>query len=260
MTGSIKSDEQKALNPMALNKGMILVGLAGVVIGGGAVGGLAATGNITGHMDRAEIENIVRDYLMTHPEIIPAAMERLQQREQAKQVATYRDLLEKPFAGAWAGNEKGDVVLVEFFDYACGYCRTSVKDVDRLLASDPKLKIVFRELPILSAESEQAAKASLSAAQSGKFYAFHSALFAAGPLSTATLNKTVDQTGIVPQLSDPAIAQELEKNVAIARKLGFSGTPTFVIGDRVISGAVGYDTLRKAVDETRKARIAGQKD
>ncbi len=245
---------------MKLNKGMILAGLAGLVIGGGAVGGLAATGKIAGQMDRAEIENIVRDYLMTHPEVIPAAMERLQQREQAKQIATYRSMLETPFPGAWAGNEKGDVVLVEFFDYACGYCRASVKDVDRLLASDPKLKIVFRELPILSAESEQAAKASLSAAQAGKFYAFHSALFAAGPLSSASLNKTVDQAGIVPKLTDPAIAQELEKNVAIARKLGFSGTPTFVVGDRVISGAVGYDTLRQAVADARKARTAGQKD
>ncbi|WP_221792346.1 hypothetical protein [Aquisediminimonas sediminicola] len=122
---------------MKLNKGMILAGLAGLVIGGGTVGGLAATGKIAGHMDRAEIENIVRDYLMTHPEVIPAAMERLQQREQAKQIATYRSMLETPFAGAWAGNEKGDVVLVEFFDYACGYCRASVKDVDRLLKSDP---------------------------------------------------------------------------------------------------------------------------
>ena len=114
------------------------------------------------------VEGFVRDYLLEHPEIIPAAMERLQQREQGKQIAIYREALEVPFPGAWAGAKDGDVVLVEFFDYACGYCRASMKDVDRLIRDDPKLKVVFRELPILSRDSEPAARLALVAARRGR--------------------------------------------------------------------------------------------
>lgn len=245
---------------IATNKGMILAGLVGMVIGGGAVAGLAATGNGPGKIDRQEVETIIRDYLLSHPEIIPAAMERLQQREQAKQIDVYRSVLETPFSGAWAGNEKGDVVVVEFFDYACGYCRSSVKDVDRLIAEDSKLKIVFREMPILSAESEQAAKASLTAAQQGKFYDFHKAVFAAGQLSPQSLNQVIDKQGIVPKSSDPAINEEIGRNLTAARKLGISGTPTFIIGDRIIAGAVGYETLKQAVAEVRAARAGSKKD
>ena len=243
---------------MAINKGVALGVLAGLLVGGAAVAGLASTGKLSASSDRVVVEGFVREYLLEHPEIIPAAMERLQQREQGKQIAIYREALEVPFPGAWAGAKDGDVVLVEFFDYACGYCRASMKDVDRLIRDDPKLKVVFRELPILSAESEQAAKASLSAALAGKFYAFHTMVYGAGSLSAASLNKAVDANGVVPRTSDPAIAQEIEKNLGIARKLGISGTPTFIIGNRIISGAVGYDELKKAVDEARKAR-AGQK-
>lgn len=243
---------------MVINKGVAIGVLAGLLVGGAAVAGLASTGNLSGSTDRTVVEGFVRDYLLEHPEIIPAAMERLQQREQGKQIAIYREALEVPFPGAWAGASNGDVVLVEFFDYACGYCRASMKDVDRLIREDSKLKVVFRELPILSAESEQAAKASLSAALEGKFYAFHTTVYGSGPLTVATLNKAVDSNGVVPRASDPAIAQEIDKNLGIARKLGISGTPTFIVGNRIISGAVGYEELKKAVSEARKAR-AGQK-
>mgnify|MGYP000258750464 CR=1 FL=1 len=118
---------------------------------------------------KADVEAIVRDYILEHPEIIPQAIERYREKQSEGAYAANKAALETPFASAWAGNEKGDVTLVMFTDYACGYCRTSVPDVDRLLADDPKLKVVWREIPILGPGSEIAAKASLAAARQGAF-------------------------------------------------------------------------------------------
>ena len=103
--------------------------------------------------DQAAIEEIVRNYILEHPEILPQAMERLQARENGKQVASAGDALSTPFPGAVLGNPNGSVTLVEFTDYACGYCRTSVPEVEALIAANPDLKVVIRELPILSPAS-----------------------------------------------------------------------------------------------------------
>ena len=128
--------------------------------------------------DRARIEVVVRDYILDHPDIIPEAIDRLRHRELAQAIEANRAAYETPFANAWAGAKDGDVVLVEFFDYACGYCRKSNADIDRLLAEDKKLKVVWREYPVLGQDSLIAAEASLVAARQGKFRQFHDALFA----------------------------------------------------------------------------------
>ena len=151
-----------------------------MAVAGGAVA-LPAAG------DRAAIERMVRDYILAHPEIIPEAMARLQQRETGKLVDASRAAIETPFPGAWAGAKDGDVTLVEFFDYACGYCRQAVPDIERLLAEDKKLRIVFRELPILGPGSEDAAKASLVAAKQGRFLDFHRRMYAAGRPAAASI-------------------------------------------------------------------------
>jgi hypothetical protein len=109
---------------------------------------------------------------MAEPEILPKAMEELERKQAAAAVTPRRAQFETPFAGAWAGAQDGDVVLVEFFDYACGYCRQSNEAIDRLLAEDPKLKVVWRELPVLGPASQQAAYASMAAAQQGAFVPF----------------------------------------------------------------------------------------
>ncbi|MET0138332.1 MAG: DsbA family protein, partial [Sphingobium sp.] len=154
-----------------------LVGMVGI----GAAAGAALTADKPGDVpaaDRARIETVVRDYILAHPEIIPEAIERLRGREAAKAVNDNRKDLETPYSGAWEGAADGDVVLVEFFDYACGYCRATAPYITRLLAEDRKLKVVYRELPILGEESIQASRVALLAADTGKYPAFHKAMYA----------------------------------------------------------------------------------
>jgi hypothetical protein len=106
--------------------------------------------------DRAAIETIVREYILTHPEILPQAMENLQSQNLSKVVASNRQRIETPVGDAWEGAPNADVTLVEFYDYACGYCRASIADIDRLLAEDKKLKIVYRDMPVLGQDSVEA--------------------------------------------------------------------------------------------------------
>ena len=224
-------------------------------------GGTSSPGNAqaVGQMDRSQVEGIVRDYILAHPEIIPEAMERLQSKRTASIVAQHRSQLETPFAGGWEGARDGDVVLVEFFDYACGYCRASLPDIDRLLAEDKKLKVVYRELPILSEESNEAAKASLYAAKQGQYGAFHRALYAAGRPSKEGVDAAAKKAGVDPAAlkaatNAPDISAEIENNIRLAQALQATGTPTWVVGDQVLSGAVGYEALKEAIARARLAR------
>jgi protein-disulfide isomerase len=217
----------------------------------GAAAGAAAMAAGSGYF--------VRSYLLGNPEVIPEAMELLQAREEAKVVDTHRAALETPFEGAWAGARDGDVVLVEFFDYACGYCRKSNPEVDRLLAEDKRLKVVWREWPVLGANSEAAAAASLAAARAGKFKLFYDKLFALGRPTPEAVVEAQRGVGItaeqVAQISaSPIFQRELAKNYQLARALNASGTPTFVVGDRIFQGAVGYEALKDAIAEAREGR------
>ncbi len=224
-----------------------IAGVAGLLLGAAAVGGyygFAAP-------DRAQTEAIVRDYILAHGEILPEAMQRLQQRQAAASVGRHRAALEAPFHGAWAGAADGDVVLVEFFDYACAYCRASNADVERLLREDPRLKVVWRELPVLGPASEAAAHASLAAAQAGRFRAFYQRMFDLGRPSEAAVAQAASETGVAAAAPTPEGRAELARNMALARQIGATGTPTFVVGDRVFEGAVGYQTLKDAIAAAR---------
>lgn len=206
---------------------------------------------------RAEIERIVHDYILENPEILPQAMERLQAKRMSTTIEEHRREIETPFAdGAWEGAKDADVVLVEFFDYACGYCRAALPDLARLLKADPRLKIVYRELPILSQQSGEAARVSLLAAEQGKYAPFHQALYAAGPVTrtsvlSAAARVGIDRAAAQAALTDKRYDGEIEKNLRLAQALGATGTPTFVVGDQLLSGAVGYDALRKAIEAAR---------
>lgn len=207
---------------------------------------------------RDAIDAMVRQYILDHPEVIPEAINRLQEREVAKLLDSNRSEIETPFAGAWAGNPDGDVVMVEFFDYACPYCRASKADVDKLLAEDKSLKVVYRDFPVLGPASDEAAMASLSAAQQGKYKAFHNAMFAAGRPSREKVITTVrqarlDEVRTARDLGASALRAEIQKNLDLGRALGLTGTPAYVIGDRILSGAVGYDEMKKAIAEARAA-------
>jgi protein-disulfide isomerase len=221
-------------------KTALAAGLVGALVGGGAVA----------YASRQS----VRDYLLENPEVLPEAMDRLRERQAARMVSLNRAALETPFAGAWAGAKDGDVVLVEFFDYACGFCRKSNADVDRLLREDPKLKVVWREWPVLGPDSEAAARISLAAARAGRFKPFHDRLFAAGRPSPDAVKEAGAALGVGQSVSAPEAEQELAKNFQLARSLEASGTPTFVVGDQILQGAVGYQALKDAIREAREAR------
>ncbi|MEQ1688708.1 MAG: thioredoxin domain-containing protein, partial [Sphingopyxis sp.] len=218
---------------------------------GGFVGGMMWSGGVS---ERASTERIVHDYILNHPEIIPQAMERLQATRTAEVVGRNRAAIERPFSGAWAGAADGDAVLVVFTDYACTFCRASEADIERLLREDRRLKIVFRELPILSQESEPAARLALTAARSGRYMDVHRALFASGNPDAAARSAVASRYVVdaaPATLANPAITAELRANVALARELGFDGTPSWVIGDTVLNGAVGYDALKAAIAAAR---------
>jgi len=205
---------------------------------------------------RAQIEQIVHDYILEHPEILPEAMERLQAKRVGNVIEERRSDIETPYAGAWEGAQKGDIVLVEFFDYACGYCRASLPDIAKLVGEDKKLKVVYREMPILSDESNAAAHVSLLAAERNVYMPFHKALYAEGRVTQDSILKAAASVGIDRKTAEAAIADkryaaEIEKNIRIAQALGANGTPTFVVGGQMLAGAVGYDGLKKAVGEER---------
>ncbi|MEO1168107.1 MAG: DsbA family protein [Pseudomonadota bacterium] len=209
-------------------------------------------------LDRADLEIVIREYILANPEIIPEAMERLQERRMVQMISSVRDDLETPFAGAWIGAADADVTVVEFFDYACGFCRTSLPDIERLVEEDPNVRVVFRELPILSEESVDAARVSLSAAKQREYFEFHRAMYAEGrpgPASIAAAQRRagLDAGQVRRDIDDAAIDAELSRNRDLAVQLEVNGTPAFVIGDRILAGAVGYDRLREAVAEARAA-------
>ncbi|MBX3560210.1 MAG: DsbA family protein [Sphingomonas sp.] len=224
-------------------------GLAGLLIGAVAVAGWYGFRE----PDRVATERIVRDYILNNGEILPEAMERLRQRQASAAVSQHRAALETPYHGAWAGAEDGDVVLVQFFDYACGYCRAANPDIERLLREDPRLKVVWRDYPVLGPASEAAAAASLAAARAGQFRPFHDRMFAAGRPSEATIAAAGRSLGLAPAPLDVEARTELQRNFELGRAVGATGTPTFVIGDRVLEGAVGYEALRDAIRAARSS-------
>ena len=228
---------------------MVLLGVA-FGAGGTWLAGRVAPGEL-GAADRTRVERVVRDYILANPELLPQAMQKLQDRETGKQIATVRGSVQTPFAGAWMGNPKGDVTVVQFFDYNCTYCRAMLPAIDQLIRADPNVKVVFRELPILAESSRDAARASLAAAAQGRFATFHKALYAGGPVTAASIAAAARVARV--DLARPARQgdEELASNLAMATKLGLNGTPAWVVGDQVLSGAVPLDRLQDAVAKAR---------
>lgn len=233
---------------------MVLSGIA-LLLAGAASGWIVARSGGAG-MDKAAVEQVVRNYILEHPEILPEAMENLRKRETGKQLAATGDKLEQGFPGMVLGNPNGSVVLVEFTDFACGYCRASVPEVEALIAGNPDLKIVVRELPIIAPTSADAARWALAAAEQGKFPAFHKAMFAAGRTDAASIEAAARAAGLDLDrarafIKDPRVETELKTNLDLARQLGIDGTPSWVVGDQLLAGAVGRDVLGKAIAAAR---------
>ena len=159
-----------------------------------------------------------------------------------------------------AGNPDGDITVVEFFDYNCGYCKHGLHDVIKLVETDPKVRVVFKELPILSKGSEEASRVALAAQRQGKYWELHKAMLGAkGQMNEAAALQIAEKLGLdmdklKKDMASPEVKAEIEKAAALAKKLGVNGTPDFLIGDRAVAGAPDdlYDQLERNVTELRK--------
>lgn len=205
----------------------------------------------------------IRAYLLEHPEVVREALEELQRRDALAAAATARDnlarhrdaLFEDPRSPV-LGNPGGDVTVVEFFDYHCGYCRRSAPAVAALLASDPGVRVVMKEFPILGPESVLAAKSALAAARQDRYRAFHDALFQAEALDASAIDAIaaaldLDMARFHADREDPAIGALLDGNAAVAAALGIQGTPAFIVGDQLVPSAIDADTLAALVQAVR---------
>jgi protein-disulfide isomerase len=218
-------------------------------------------------LDEKRIVDIVHDYLTKNPEILVEMTTELDKRHQAEQAEQQEKVISEnaeaifrsPLAYA-AGNSNGDVTVVEFFDYNCGFCKRALPDVVKLVESDDKVRVVFKELPIFGEESEGAAKAALAAGKQGKYFEMHQKLFTEpGKADKEKALKIAQELGLdVPQLEkdmeSPDIQKALDEARDLAQKLGLQGTPLYLVGDRMIPGAPDdlYDQLVAKVGEVRE--------
>lgn len=211
------------------------------------------------------IEQIVRDYLMRHPEVILEAVDALEQKRKTETEQQQRDAViarrADIFEDATApvlGPASAKVTLVEFFDYKCPYCKQMTAPMMRMLQDNKDLRIVFKELPILGPDSVIAARAALAAQRQGKYQPMHEALMRTrGSFDEAMVLRLASEAGLDARrlkadMDAPEFMQVLERNRRLARDLQITGTPAFVIGERLIPGAVDPETLAKLIAEARQ--------
>ena len=216
-----------------------------------------------------EIVSIVKDYLLKNPELfleIQAALESKMEKIQAERLkaalaASAKKLFHDPNAPV-AGNPKGDVTVVEFFDYNCGYCKRGFPDVAKLIEQDPKVRVVFRELPILSKGSEEAARIAIAANMQGKYWDFHSRMIAfKGQANEKSALKIAEKAGLdmkrlEADRKSKTVDEEITRVRELAQNLNINGTPHFIVGNRSIPGAP-QDLLEQLKNDLEIVRKEG---
>lgn len=217
-------------------------------------------------ISEASLGPLVEQYLVENPRVLERVSTALNAEIEAERTAKMkvaveenRDLIYSSDGAVVVGNPNGDVTLVEMYDYNCGYCRSTMPDVVALVDGDPNLKLMLRQFPILSQGSVDAAKVGVLVAKSGvDYWSFHQALFTGrGQVDGETALRAAADLGLKPEdlrakLADPEVGAALDNSYKLAQKLQISGTPTFIIGDEVIPGAVGVDVLRAKIANIRK--------
>jgi protein-disulfide isomerase len=218
---------------------------------------------------RREIERIVKDYLVAHPEVLQEAIAELEKRQTAadasrsrQALATHREALINSSHQVTLGNLQGDTTLVEFFDYNCGYCKRALTDMLELMKSDPKLRIVLKEFPVLGPTSVEAAQVSVAVRmqdKSGKKYLeFHQKLLTGrGQVDKARALAAAKEVGLdvarlEKDMQSPEVKATLEESVKLAEALNITGTPSYVIGDSVVPGAIGVAGLKEQIALARR--------
>lgn len=210
------------------------------------------------------VKTLVREVLRDNPELVYEALQALEAKQQAEQtqrsqkmIAASRASLERDPADPVLGNPQGDVTIVEFFDYRCPYCKQAAETVTKVVKADGKVRLVLKEYPILGPQSVQASLAALAAQRQGKYADMHEALMAQrGPLDEKAIEKIagevkLDMARFKADLERPDLKQRLQAVLLQGREIGASGTPAFIIGDKMIPGAVDAETLKAAIAEAR---------
>jgi protein-disulfide isomerase len=217
------------------------------------------------------VRKVVKAYLMEHPEVISDAIEALREKmrveadsDAKKAIDAYKDELFNAKDDPVAGNPKGDVTLVEFFDYNCGFCKQTMDAMFDAVKADGKVKLVFKEFPILTDDSVVGSRIALAAVKQGKYDDIHRAFMKYhGRLDEKAMWKLAADAGInIDQVkrdvAAPEIDKQLHRNMELAHALDISGTPAFVIGDHILSGAMEQAVFRQLFDNARKAKTAQQ--
>jgi protein-disulfide isomerase len=217
---------------------------------------------------RGEIERIVREYLIAHPEVIQEAMGELEKRQNAAETAKHKAAIKQYSQSLFTsprqvvlGNPDGNVTFVEFFDYNCGYCKRAMDDMLTLMKDDPKLKVVLKEFPVLGPGSVEAAQVAVAVRmqdKTGKKYLeFHQKLLGgrgqADKARALVVAKDIglDMGRLDKDLASPEVKATLQESFKLAEALGLNGTPSYVIGEDVVVGAVGLDALKEKVNTSR---------
>ena len=217
---------------------------------------------------RTEIEKIIKNYLVSHPEVLEEAMAELSKQQAAAEtkkheasIAQNADAIFNSPRQVVLGNKDGDVTFVEFFDYNCGYCKRAMDDMLTIMKSDPKLKVVLKEFPVLSQGSVEAAQVAVAVRMqdpTGKKYLdFHQKLLSGrGAADKARALQAAKEAGldtarIEKDIGSPEVRATIEENFKLAEAMGMNGTPSYVIGKQIVIGAVGVDSLREKIGIAR---------
>jgi len=226
----------------------------------------AASAESFSDSQRSDIETIVRNYLVSHPEVLEEAMAELQKRQTAAETAKHEASISKNAdtifnspRGVVLGNKDGDVTFVEFFDYNCGYCKRAMTDMMELMKSDPKLKVVLKEFPVLSQGSVEAAQVAVAVRMQTpqKYLDFHQKLLGgrgqadkAHALAVAK-ELGLDMARLEKDMASPEAKATIEENFKLAEDMGMNGTPSYVIGKQIVVGAIGLDGLKEKISTAR---------
>lgn len=206
------------------------------------------------------INRMIREYILEHPEILPEAIQILQKRTKREVLNKNHSLLYSDGYSYVGGNKNGDVTLIEFFDYNCGFCKRALGTVERLKKEDPNLRVIYKEFPILSETSHTASKAAMASLLQGKYAAFHKALLKnTGKLTEDRLFEIakivgLDTDRLIADMTNPDYERFININHSLAQALEITGTPGFIIGENIIPGAVPYEKLAELIARERQRK------
>ena len=217
------------------------------------------------NLDQKRIEKIIREYLINNPEVLEEAIRALQAKREARRAQAALASIQKNKKKIYedpedpvGGNPNGDVTIVEFFDYRCGFCKRVAPVVEEKLAKDKKIRIVYKEFPVLGPNSLLAARAALASRAQGKYLDFHKALMKAkisydeASIMKIATSVDIDTARLKKDMQSPGIMAYIAKTRALARSLGIRGTPAFVVGEQLFPGALTASQLNRMIQTARK--------